>query len=82
MRIIRHNLGFKAPRGIGRLTNPMKGTNNRVYTKISIIPVDRIIIEGRFKVTKLLRGYEQKVIIPQLFALKQAGRILDDSAAM
>jgi hypothetical protein len=56
--------------------------DNKKKGKISFVPVDRIIIEGRFKVTKLLMSYEKKVIIPQLLTLKQAGRILDDSAAM
>ena len=30
-RYVRHNLGFKAPRGIGWLTNPKKAAYNRVY---------------------------------------------------
>ncbi|WP_281649301.1 hypothetical protein [Novacetimonas hansenii] len=30
-RYIRHNLGFKAPRGWGWLTNPRKAAYNRVY---------------------------------------------------
>ena len=32
-RIIRHNLGFKAPRGMGWLTNPKKAAYNRVYKR-------------------------------------------------
>ncbi len=32
-RIIRHNLGFKAPRGWGWLTNPKKAAYNRVYNR-------------------------------------------------
>lgn len=34
-RIIRHNLGFKAPRGLGWLTDPNKALYNRVYNKTS-----------------------------------------------
>jgi hypothetical protein len=34
-RIIRHNLGFKAPRGMGWLTNPKKAAYNRVYNRTS-----------------------------------------------
>ncbi len=34
-RIIRHNLGFKAPRGMGWITNPKKALYNRVYNKTS-----------------------------------------------
>jgi hypothetical protein len=32
-RIIRHNLGIKAPRGWGWLTNPKKAAYNRVYNR-------------------------------------------------
>jgi hypothetical protein len=34
-RIIRHNLGFKAPRGMGWITNPKKALYNKVYNKTS-----------------------------------------------
>ena len=34
-RILRHNLGFKAPRGLGWFTNPKKALYNRVYNKTS-----------------------------------------------
>jgi hypothetical protein len=34
-RLIRHNLGFKAPRGMGWLTNPKKAAYNRIYNKTS-----------------------------------------------
>jgi hypothetical protein len=34
-RIIRHNLGFKAPRGTGWITDPKKALYNRVYNKTS-----------------------------------------------
>ncbi len=34
-RIIRHNLGFKAPRGMGWLTDPKKAMYNKVYNKTS-----------------------------------------------
>lgn len=30
-RYVRHNLGFKAPRGMGWITNPQKAMYNRVY---------------------------------------------------
>jgi len=35
-RFVRHNLGFKAPRGVGLLTNPGKAIYNRVYSRTSI----------------------------------------------
>ena len=34
-RIIRHNLGFKAPRGMGWIMNPKKALYNKVYNKTS-----------------------------------------------
>ena len=34
-RVIRHNLGLKAPRGLGWFTNPKKALYNRVYNKTS-----------------------------------------------
>ena len=34
-RIIRHNLGFKAPRGMGWITDPKKAMYNKVYNKTS-----------------------------------------------
>jgi hypothetical protein len=34
-RFVRHNLGFKAPRGFGWLTNPKRALYNRVYNRTS-----------------------------------------------
>jgi len=34
-RIVRHNLGFKAPRGMGWITDPKKAMYNKVYNKTS-----------------------------------------------
>ena len=34
-RVIRHNLGLKAPRGWGWITNPKKAAYNRVYNRTS-----------------------------------------------
>ena len=34
-RVIRHNLGFKAPRGMGWITDPKKVLYNKVYNKTS-----------------------------------------------
>ena len=34
-RVLRHNLGFKAPRGLGWLTDPNKALYNKVYNKTS-----------------------------------------------
>jgi hypothetical protein len=32
-RFIRHNMGFKAPRGWGWITNPKKAAYNRIYNR-------------------------------------------------
>ena len=34
-RIIKHNLGFKAPKGLGSVTDPEKAIYNKVYNKTS-----------------------------------------------
>ena len=34
-RFVRHNLGIKAPRGMGWVTNPKKFAYNKVYNKTS-----------------------------------------------
>jgi hypothetical protein len=34
-RVIRHNLGIKAPRGMGWVTNPKRAIYNKVYNKTS-----------------------------------------------
>jgi hypothetical protein len=52
---------------------------NQKKNKISFVASERIIIEGKFRVTELLRKYEKTIIVPQLMALKQAGKILGDS---
>ena len=35
-RVVRHNLGVKAPRGYGWLTNPKKAAYNRVYSRTTV----------------------------------------------
>lgn len=35
-RFVRHNLGLKAPRGYGWLTNPKKALYNRVYNRTTV----------------------------------------------
>lgn len=35
-RVVRHQLGFKAPRGYGWVTNPKKAAYNRMYNKTSV----------------------------------------------
>jgi hypothetical protein len=35
-RVVRHQLGFKAPRGYGWITNPKKAYYNEVYNKTNV----------------------------------------------
>ncbi|RYG94577.1 MAG: hypothetical protein EON58_15955 [Alphaproteobacteria bacterium] len=35
-RVVRHNLGVKAPKGMGLLTNPKKAVYNRVYSRSTV----------------------------------------------
>ncbi|MHC3126111.1 hypothetical protein OB03_01745 [Brevundimonas sp. GN22] len=35
-RAVRHNLGLKAPRGAGWITNPKRAGYNRVYNRTSV----------------------------------------------
>jgi hypothetical protein len=35
-RVFRHNMGFKAPRGFGLITNPKKAIYNRIYSRTTI----------------------------------------------
>jgi hypothetical protein len=35
-RVVRHNLGLKAPRGFGWLTNPKRAAHNRAYSKTTM----------------------------------------------
>lgn len=41
-RVVRHSMGFKAPRGIGLLINPKKALYNRVYNKTTV-SVDNLL---------------------------------------
>ncbi|OQA83140.1 MAG: hypothetical protein BWY29_00512 [Microgenomates group bacterium ADurb.Bin238] len=34
-RIVRHNLGLKAPRGLGLITSPRRAVYNRIYNRTS-----------------------------------------------
>lgn len=58
-RFIRHNLGFKAPKGYGFLTNPKKAMYNKVYNKTSrgclltIMKISFIVLFFLLIITKL-----------------------------
>ncbi len=55
-RIIRHSLGFKAPRGYGWLTNPKKAAYNRVYNRTTkgCVPALLLMITLTFSLIFLL----------------------------
>ena len=38
-RYVRHSLGFKAPRGLGWVTNPKRAAYNRIYARTTVDPV-------------------------------------------
>jgi hypothetical protein len=48
-RFVRHNLGFKVPRGWGWLTSPKKALYNRVYsrTTFSFLSLLKAIFKAR-----------------------------------
>jgi hypothetical protein len=35
-RVVRHSMGFKAPRGFGWLTNPKRAAYNRIYNRTTV----------------------------------------------
>mgnify|MGYP000859610468 FL=1 len=41
-RYVKHNLGLKAPRGYGWLTNPKKAMYNRIYYRTTIDPFKQL----------------------------------------
>lgn len=51
-RIIRNNLGLKAPRGWGWITNPKRAMYNRIYRRTSIgclaLPVLALVVYALF----------------------------------
>lgn len=42
-RYLRHNIGLKAPKGGGFITNPKKAVYNRIYSRTTFSLVDWII---------------------------------------
>jgi len=45
-RFVRHNIGLKAPRGLGVFTNPKKAIYNRIYS-ITSIGIGRLFKTGK-----------------------------------
>ncbi len=60
-RVVRHNLGFKAPRGYGWITNPKKYMYNKVYNKttrgcmVQLILLSAFFFSAIFAIIQLLR---------------------------
>jgi hypothetical protein len=50
-RAVRHNLGVKAPRGMGWITNPRRAAYNRVYNRTTVgLGRGCLVIVGAFSV--------------------------------
>lgn len=54
-RVVRHNMGFKAPRGFGWFTNPKRAAYNRIYNRTTV-KADGLIILGITLLFALLTG--------------------------
>lgn len=61
-RYARHNMGLKAPRGAGWVTNPKKAAYNRVYNRTSISADKLVRLSGNRKSTP--RSISQKQSLP------------------
>lgn len=54
-RVVRHNMGFKAPRGFGWFTNPKRAAYNRIYNRTTV-KADGLIILGVTLLFALIGG--------------------------
>ena len=52
-RVVRHNMGFKAPRGFGWFTNPKRALYNRVYNRTTV-SADKVVSVGVMGILALL----------------------------
>ena len=57
-RFVRHNMGLKAPRGYGWITNPKKAAYNRIYHRVTIDPVKLLVNLSKPKKIKTNQQYE------------------------
>lgn len=60
-RVVRHNMGFKAPRGFGWFTNPKRAAYNRVYNRTTF-KADGLIILGIVLIFTLLGAIFKGII--------------------
>lgn len=72
-RVVRHSMGFKAPRGFGWFTNPKRALYNRVYNRTTV-KADNLIIFG----IVLIVGFFVAIFsgIAKLFSNKSETNIL------
>lgn len=75
-RVVRHNMGFKAPRGFGWFTNPKRTAYNRIYNRTTV-KADGLIILGITLFVALIGGLIRG--IASLFTQKQTNNTLDQS---
>ncbi len=45
-RFIRHNMGFKAPKGMGWITNPKRALYNWIYNRTAVLTVIKKLFGG------------------------------------
>ncbi|MEN9613712.1 MAG: hypothetical protein RLZZ347_19 [Candidatus Parcubacteria bacterium] len=60
-RVVRHNMGFKAPRGFGWFTNPKRAAYNRVYNRTTV-KADGLIVLAVVLVFTLLGAMVKGII--------------------
>ena len=73
-RFVRHNLGLKAPRGWGWITNPKRAAYNRVYNRTSI-SVDELLKPRKRRKSKGCCCL-QVIAIPTMIFMSVAGILL------
>ena len=57
-RLVRHSLGFKAPRGWGWVTNPRRALYNRVYNRTTrgcLVVVAALLVGGALILVLIVR---------------------------
>lgn len=64
-RFVRHNMGLKAPRGYGWITNPKKAAYNRIYHRVTIDPVKLLV--NLFKPKKIKTNATKKILSAQAY---------------
>ncbi|MDK4627554.1 hypothetical protein QG055_10190, partial [Kingella kingae] len=68
------NMGLKAPRGYGWITNPKKAAYNRIYHRVTIDPVKLLV--NLFKPKKIKTNATKKILSAQAY---QQHELIDKS---